>query len=255
MSPSEVAARAGGGFRYKGVDGLTVVKRVPGQRCPGTCDSRVESKWYFAPGRKGTGRCGVAALPCPSLACLPAQSLRASLSGMRRGRILLLSAGLIGLFLAWYVGSPWWTLRRMDEAARAGDWATVASTMDMDAVRKASEANAAAGVRGALQFAREAHSAEERDFGLRNAETFRQMARRGPAELAQEVADAIAFRPTELIEGSLWFEPRFERSGIDTFTIRRNATPSPGTFVFRRHGLGWRLDAVRWGWPEKLGRP
>jgi hypothetical protein len=36
-SPSEVAPRAGGGFRYKGVDGLAVVKRVPGQRCPGTC--------------------------------------------------------------------------------------------------------------------------------------------------------------------------------------------------------------------------
>jgi hypothetical protein len=167
----------------------------------------------------------------------------------------MLGAALIALFLAWYIGSPWWTLSRMHEAARAGDWATVASTMDMDAVRKASEANAEAGLRGALQYAREAHTAQERDSGLANAETFRQMARAGPAELAKDAEEAIAFRPTELIAGSLWSEPRFERSGLDTFTIRRNATPSPGTFVFRRHGLGWRLDEVRWGWPEKLGLP
>jgi Protein of unknown function (DUF2939) len=174
---------------------------------------------------------------------------------MTRGRILLLGAALTGLFLAWYVGSPWWTLRRMEAAARAGDWATLASYMDMDAVRKASEANAAAGQRGALQYAREAHTERERDFGLANAETFRQMARAGPAQLAKDAEDAIAFRPTELIAGSLWLDPRFERSGLDTFTIRRNATPSPGTFVFRRYGLGWKLDAVRWGWPEKLGMP
>jgi hypothetical protein len=122
-------------------------------------------------------------------------------------------------------------------------------------VRKASEANAAAGLRGALRYAREAHSAQERDTGLAEAETFRQMARAGPAELAKDAEEALNFRPTELIAGSLWLEPRFERSGLDTFTIRRNATPSPGTFVFRRHGLGWRLDEVRWGWPEKLGRP
>jgi hypothetical protein len=174
---------------------------------------------------------------------------------MMRGRSLLLGPALTGLFLAWYVGSPWWTLRRMEEAARAGDWATVASYMDMDVVRTASEANAAAGLRGALQYAREAHSAQERATGLANAGTFRQMARAGPAEVAKDTEEAINFRPTELIAGSFWSEPRFERSGLDTFTIRRNATPSPGTFVFGRHGLGWRLDAVRWGWPEKLGSP
>jgi hypothetical protein len=174
---------------------------------------------------------------------------------MRRGRFLILSTVLIALFLAWYIGSPWWALSRMHEAARAEDWTTLASYMDMDALRKASEANAEAGLGGALQYAREAHSAPERESGVANAETFRQMARAGPAERAKDAEEAIAFRPTELIAGSLWSEPRFERSGVDTFTIRRNATPSPGTFVFRRHGLGWRLDEVRWGWPDKLGLP
>jgi hypothetical protein len=143
----------------------------------------------------------------------------------------------------------------MDEAARARDWANVASYMDMEAVRKASLANAEAGLRGALQEFRTARTADQRAYAQVNAEEWRRMARAGQPELAKEAEEAINFRPTELIAGSLWSEPRFERSGLDTFTIRRNATPSPGTFLFRRHGLGWRLDEVRWGWPEKLGLP
>ena len=48
---------------------------------------------------------------------------------------------------------------------------------------------------------------------------------------------------------------RIERRGLSELAIRNNATPSPGTFVFRRHGLGWRLDAVKWGWPKELPLP
>jgi hypothetical protein len=254
-SPGRIAAAAAGGAAEGG-------SRAGRRRKFRTFVKNKKPRRRDSQGAAGSSSCyclmlaGVWESPfCVPLPCLPAQRRRATVEGMARGRILLPGAALTGLFLAWYVGSPWWTLHRMDEAARAGDWKTLASTMDMDAVRKASEANAAAGLRGALQYAREAHSAQERESGLANAETFRQMARRGPAELEKEVADAIAFRPTELIAGSLWSEPRFERSGLDTFTIRRNATPSPGTFVFHRHGLGWKLDEVRWGWPEKLGLP
>jgi hypothetical protein len=127
--------------------------------------------------------------------------------------------------------------------------------MDMVAVRKAWGANAEAELRGALVAARNARPGEDRAYAGARAEEPRRVAPPGPADLAKDVEEAIAFRPTELIGGSLWSEPRFERSGVDTFTIRRNATPSPGTFLFRRHGLGWKLDEVRWGWPEKLGLP
>jgi hypothetical protein len=176
-------------------------------------------------------------------------------AAVRRGRVLLPGAALIALFLAWYVGSPWWTLRRMEAAARAGDWASVASYMDMAAVRKAWEANAEAELRGALVAARDAHPGEDRAYAEARVEELRRTKPPGPADLAKDAEEALALRPTELIAGSLWPEPRFERHGLDTLTIRRKATPSPGTFVFRRHGMGWRLDEVRWGWPEKLGRP
>jgi hypothetical protein len=45
--------------------------------------------------------------------------------------------------------------------------------------------------------------------------------------------------------------PRIERRGLSGFVIHSASTPSPGTFVFRRHGLGWKLDEVRWGWPQE----
>jgi len=174
---------------------------------------------------------------------------------MRHGRFPIVAAALVALFLVWYLASPWWTLRRMDAAARAGDWATVESYMDMEAVHRASAANAEAGLRGALQEVREARNVGERTSAESSVEYFRRMARAGPVELARDVEEAIAFRPSQLIAGSLWVDPHFKRSGLDEFVIRKNATPSPGTFVFRRHGLGWKLDEVRWGWPEGLGPP
>lgn len=143
----------------------------------------------------------------------------------------------------------------MEAAARAGDWATLQSYMDMEAVRRASVAEAEEGLRGALKEIREADSAATRGYAEGEAEEWRRKARAGPAELAGDVVGALGFRWQELIEGSLYNEPRFGRRGLDEFTMRRNGTPSSGTFVFRRHGLGWRLDAVKWGFPEELGPP
>ncbi|MEA3050377.1 MAG: hypothetical protein QOG84_2213 [Sphingomonadales bacterium] len=52
---------------------------------------------------------------------------------MRGRRIWLAEAGaaLLALAAGWYFGSPWWTLWRMREAARAGDARTLASYVDL----------------------------------------------------------------------------------------------------------------------------
>src|SRR6185503_13711838 len=54
-----------------------------------------------------------------------------------RTKILIAAATalLIALSAGWYFGSPWWTLWRIREAARAGDMKALASYVDWNAVR------------------------------------------------------------------------------------------------------------------------
>src|SRR4051812_10064124 len=56
---------------------------------------------------------------------------------MRRRRVILVAAAAV-LIIApagWYFGSPWWTLWRIREAARAGDMNRLASYVDAKAVQ------------------------------------------------------------------------------------------------------------------------
>jgi hypothetical protein len=175
---------------------------------------------------------------------------------MRRPLIRWAAVGaLIALFLAWHVGSPWWSLSRMRAAARAGDWATVASYMDVEAVRKARMANADLALRNALARARAEQTPQAFARLAEEVEIWKQARRVTDRELVQEAEETIAFRPEDLIGGSLGLTPRIRRTWSGDLVIRHAATPSPGTFVFRRHGLGWRLDAMQWGWPEGVERP
>jgi hypothetical protein len=90
------------------------------------------------------------------------------------------AALVVAAFLAWYVGSPWWTLWRMREAARAGDWKTLASYVDQTAIRAAAKEDAKAGLLGALARAREAKTANERADAEALAREFRRQMRGGP---------------------------------------------------------------------------
>ena len=134
---------------------------------------------------------------------------------MRKGRTVALAAALLVLLAAgWWFGSPWWTLWRMREAARAGDSEALAAYIDFPALRD---------------------SARER---LRP--------RLGP--LAGPAADALV-SPTALRlalgrgrAGS--GEPgKVERvrTGASEFRIERGGRD----LVFRRHGLGWKLAEIR----------
>ena len=55
---------------------------------------------------------------------------------MRKARWTLAAAiALASLAAGWWFGSPWWTLRRMREAAAAGDAQALASYIDFPALR------------------------------------------------------------------------------------------------------------------------
>ena len=158
---------------------------------------------------------------------------------MRRRR--LASAAALALMiapaLAWYVGSPLWTLSRMREAAQRGDWPALTSYVDRPALHQA-------WVAAASEIRRTPETEED-------AKT---MLGEGWPEILKETYEAVPYRPREFLAGSLGLPSRLTRHGLNEFTIRSPSTPSPGTFVFRRHGLGWKLSEVRWGWPEEPRR-
>jgi hypothetical protein len=172
---------------------------------------------------------------------------------MRRGKLILAGAAAALILAAggWYLGSPWWTLWRMREAARAGDVAALASYIDQPAVVARAKARARAMWGSVL-------TTPLADTG--SARRFLALARRKLAELERERGDA----PTELLD---WFagipvrwgglgayrtrrsDPFIFRHGLDRFEVReRGAGLENGPVLsFRRHGLGWKLEDARWG--------
>jgi hypothetical protein len=135
-----------------------------------------------------------------------------------RPRALVL-AGVLALLVTagWWFGSPWWTLWRMREAARAGDSAALAAYVDFPALRASMRAQLRPrlGPLGAA-LARPAVDALVGSAALRLA-----LLGRGEGDEAGEI---------ELV-----------RTGASEFRLRRGR----GDFVFRRRGLAWKLTEVR----------
>ena len=164
----------------------------------------------------------------------------------RRNMGIAAAALLIAAAAAWYLGSPWWTLWRMREAARAGDVGAVAVYIDRPALAARAKARAKAELRSIL--------AE----GLADTASSRRLvalARRRLAELDREAAlDPAALlgwlAQIPIAPGSRRsYDPVVTRHGLDRFEVRdRGASVENGPLLgFRRHGLSWKLEEVRWG--------
>lgn len=162
------------------------------------------------------------------------------------------AALLIALPACWYFGSPWWTLWRMREAARAGDWKTVASYADAGALEAQARAEAASWWRSVL-----AHPLRSDPEGKAS---WIARARQGLAELRTKPHFQLAeLRPWLSNLPVRWaglggystreMEPYIVHQGLDAFEVReRGFSEESGPVLrFRRHGLGWRLTGVRWG--------
>jgi hypothetical protein len=144
---------------------------------------------------------------------------------MRKGRSIALFAALLVLLGAgWWFGSPWWTLWRMREAARAGDSDALAAYVDFPALR-----------------------ASTRDqLGSRLGPLGGLIA--GPALDAAISPEALRLALGEGRDGggggNHGSEPQdvdISRTGASEFRVRGTR----GDLVFRRHGLGWKLEEIR----------
>lgn len=135
---------------------------------------------------------------------------------MRKSRTLALAAALLALLAAgWWFGSPWWTLSRMRDAARAGDAQALAAYIDFPALR-ASTREQLGPIGGAL-------------------------ARPAVDALVSPAALRLALGSGRGGGGSGGVA--LIRTGASEFRVERGR----GDLVFRRHGLGWKLEEIHPG--------
>ena len=167
----------------------------------------------------------------------------------RRKPILASAAGamLIALPAGWYFGSPWWTLWRIREAARDGDAARLASYVDYRAILTQAEAEGRRSWESVLDMARSDSPGDRQLIAIAK----RQLAKRISEDTAKEEIGpwltSIPIRP--LGGGGAGYRPYIVHRGLDGFEVRdEGASLEYGPLLtFRRHGLGWKLVAVRFG--------
>lgn len=167
---------------------------------------------------------------------------------MNRRRVLLAgaAAALVAVPAGWYFGSPWWTLWRMREAARAGDVRTLARYVDLGAIVRRAAAEERASWAATLRMVR-----SDNDGGRRLVAFARHRiaeAVRGSPFAMSDMRPWLTNMPIRIVGGGRG-DPYVVHRGFDSFEVRdRGMSEDHGPMLtFRRHGLGWKLEGVRWG--------
>jgi hypothetical protein len=163
-------------------------------------------------------------------------------------KILLVTvAAAVALGVLWYLASPWWTLWRVREAARSGDWARLEPYVDLPAITERTRTEMRADWQDLLRLA-ERRAGHDREFIA--------LARRVLADVESESFAPLDFRPwlanMELRPVALRpkrFRLYILRYGLDRFEVREEAAgwETGPMLTFQRQGMGWQLVGVRWG--------
>jgi hypothetical protein len=168
---------------------------------------------------------------------------------MRRGRAILAgaaAAALIALPAGWYYGSPWWTLWRIREAARAGDVRTLAGYVDLAAIARRGAAEARASWGAIIPTVR-----NDDELGRRLVAFARRKiaeAESGALFGMSDIRPGLANMSIRIIGGGRG-DVYVVHRGFDSFEVRdRGMSLESGPLLtFRRHGLAWKLEGFRWG--------
>ncbi|HEX4739347.1 MAG TPA: DUF2939 domain-containing protein [Allosphingosinicella sp.] len=176
---------------------------------------------------------------------------------MKRGTGILIAAAaalLIALPVGWYFGSPWWTLWRIREAARAGDVKALDSYVDWNAVRNGFWSQAQKSWGSVIAEVRPNGDGARRLIGLAK----RILAKPATDGLSSSDGDRIRAWLAEIPVGTGGLSegkdqdgrrPAIVHHGLNEFSvIDPGASKEAGpVLTFRRHGLGWKLEGVRFG--------
>jgi hypothetical protein len=175
---------------------------------------------------------------------------------VRRKKVLILAgaAMVIAVPAGWYFGSPWWTLWRMREAARAGDMATVVSYIDAKAIQGELEAEGRARWGSLLTKVHSSNPTARRLLDLaRSKLALPSRSRLDPGD-ARSIQTWLGNMP--LRAGGLWWDnegrghrPAVVHHGLNEFIVidPRASVENGPVLTFRRHGFRWKLEAVRFG--------
>ncbi|HEX8623624.1 MAG TPA: DUF2939 domain-containing protein [Allosphingosinicella sp.] len=155
---------------------------------------------------------------------------------MRKGRTLacLAAALLVLLAAGWWFGSPWWTLWRMREAARAGDSEALAAYIHFPALRASTREQLGLGPVGGL-LAGPAVDALVSPEALELA-----LGKGGRSASGGGKGDRSG---GGVESGTGLQDVVLSRNGASEFRIEGRRSD----LVFRRHGLGWKLEEIRLG--------
>jgi len=174
---------------------------------------------------------------------------------LKRRRLILGAAAtalLVALPAGWYFGSPWWTLWQMRDAARAGDYSTLAFYIDSAALEADAKAQARRWWRGVLKQPLAADPEGAARWIARARRSLVELETR-PQIALSDLKPWFSQIPIHLISlGSndpRGYHPCIRHQGLDAFELRdERASEDLGPVLsFRRKGLGWRLVAARWG--------
>jgi hypothetical protein len=174
-------------------------------------------------------------------------SLTAKRLAIAGGAALLLAAAAVG---GWYAASPWSTLRQMHGAAQAGDVPRFAAFVDSATIDAEELRNARSSARGMVELLRPDNEAGRsmRERALRSLAVPDSEIRVPPEEMMPWFAEMRLRFPGLDARGDPE-NPRIHRIGWHRFEVHYgdNDYERSPFLGFHREGLGWRLDAIRWG--------
>jgi len=188
---------------------------------------------------------------------------------MTRNKIILIALAAAALVAGWYFGSPRWTLWQMSRAAETRDSDRLASYIEFPTLRETSKAqlkaqmleqmkgNQGNGGFGAVGAMIGMAMVDPVVDGALSPETMRAAFARAP-ERIEEAPDAKAGTGAKTGDTAPAGGQKKRPFGIDAsnmeivqkgfaeFRLRKEgAQGEDGDLIFRRHGLGWKLEEIR----------
>jgi len=187
---------------------------------------------------------------------------------MTRNKILLIAAALVGLAAGWYFASPRWTLWQMNDAAEARDSDRLAAYIDFPTLRETTKAQMKAQLMAKAQQdggAQGGAASLGAVMGLAligpvidstlTPETMRAAFEKVPAKAQGAARGGSAGVPAGGAakaapdQRPLGIDPdnmKIVQKGPNEFRLRKkDAKTEAGDLIFRRHGLGWKLEEVK----------
>lgn len=150
----------------------------------------------------------------------------------------------------WYWSSPWWALWRTREAARAGDVTRLSEYVDFAKLTRQAQAEH----QSLWHWLATVSPRDTADQRAQVANAKRKFAESGtltvrPSDVRPWLSEMpVSFASLVGGGGNDEYRIYIEHRGLSEFRVRDRLSPvNGGVLTYRRHGFGWKLEAMQWG--------